>query len=84
LLTFLQITSKFPVHVIRRLVPNSHDQFRNARQAQKSAMQLAVNAEDPVVRRLLVQLLHKIRLLGPLLPWTGFTAAVKNAYDTQH
>ncbi|KAJ5907805.1 hypothetical protein N7495_000487 [Penicillium taxi] len=27
--------------------------------------------------------LHMIRFSGPLLPWTGFTTAVKNAYDTQ-
>ncbi|KAJ5592206.1 hypothetical protein N7537_009110 [Penicillium hordei] len=27
--------------------------------------------------------LHKIQFAGPLLPWTGFTTAVKNAYNTQ-
>ncbi|KAJ5465564.1 hypothetical protein N7530_009351 [Penicillium desertorum] len=27
--------------------------------------------------------LHKIRFVGPLLPWTGFTTAVSNTYDTQ-
>ncbi|KAJ5192188.1 hypothetical protein N7449_008330 [Penicillium cf. viridicatum] len=27
--------------------------------------------------------LHKIRFVGPLLPWTGFTTAVENAYNTQ-
>ncbi|KAJ5968079.1 hypothetical protein N7501_004327 [Penicillium viridicatum] len=27
--------------------------------------------------------LHKIRFVGPLLPWTGFITAAKNAYDTQ-
>lgn len=27
--------------------------------------------------------LHRIRYVGPLAPWTGFVAAVKNAFDTQ-
>jgi hypothetical protein len=27
--------------------------------------------------------IHQIRFVGPLLPWTGFTTAAKNAYDTQ-
>lgn len=27
--------------------------------------------------------LHRIRYIGPLAPWTGFTAAVKSAFETQ-
>ncbi|QKX54988.1 uncharacterized protein TRUGW13939_02078 [Talaromyces rugulosus] len=57
----LRITSEFPLTVVRRWTPNSHDQFRGARQAEKAALQLAANAQDSSIKRLIVQLLQKLQ-----------------------
>lgn len=57
----MQITSKFPATVIRRMTPNSHDQFRNARQIEKASLQLAVNAKNPDISNLMVKLLNELQ-----------------------
>ena len=43
------------------MVPNSHDQFRSARQADKATLQLAANANDPAIRTLIVDLLNEFQ-----------------------
>lgn len=41
--------------VVRIIRPSSHDQFRNARQEDKAAAGLASNANNPVMRKLLLR-----------------------------
>lgn len=60
-LTSKQITSEFPLTVVRRWTPNSHDQFRGARQAEKATLQLAANAQDRSIQRLIIQLLQALQ-----------------------
>ncbi|KAJ5619498.1 hypothetical protein N7510_003482 [Penicillium lagena] len=57
----LRITSKFPANVVRRMTPNSHDQFRSARQMEKASLQLAVNAKNPDISNLIVKLLNELQ-----------------------
>ncbi|KAI9376376.1 hypothetical protein BJX61DRAFT_490486 [Aspergillus egyptiacus] len=57
----LRITSEFPLTVVRRYTPDSHDQFRGARQAEKAALQLAANAHDPSIKALVVDLLNEFQ-----------------------
>ncbi|KAL3464256.1 hypothetical protein BJX64DRAFT_286678 [Aspergillus heterothallicus] len=57
----LRITSEFPLTVVRRVTPNSHDQYRGTRQAEKAALQLAANACDPSITQLLVKLLNEFQ-----------------------
>lgn len=57
----MQVTSEFPLTVVRRETPNSHDQFRNARQADKATVQLAANSNDPAIRRLVIDLLNELQ-----------------------
>ncbi|CEL03222.1 hypothetical protein ASPCAL04379 [Aspergillus calidoustus] len=57
----LRITSEFPLTVVRRVTPNSHDQFRGVRQAEKAALQLAANAREPSIAQLLVNLLNEFQ-----------------------
>jgi hypothetical protein len=65
--------------VVRRLSPNSHDQFRNARQAEKFAMQLAVSAEVPVVRALLMGLLQALQPEIDETHWSPGLAAARES-----
>ncbi|OBT86897.1 hypothetical protein VE02_03857 [Pseudogymnoascus sp. 03VT05] len=57
----LRVTSEFPVTLIRRVTPNSHDQFCIVRQTDKATVQLAVNAQDPAIRALIVKLLNEFQ-----------------------
>ncbi|OBT82958.1 hypothetical protein VE02_08180 [Pseudogymnoascus sp. 03VT05] len=57
----LRVTSEFPVTVIRRTTPNSHDQFGVARQVDKATVHLAANAQDPSIRALIVGLLNEFQ-----------------------
>ena len=43
-------------------VPQSHDQYRNARQAEKASLQLAINARDPSIESLLLKLLRQLQV----------------------
>ncbi|KAL4950051.1 hypothetical protein BDW69DRAFT_202403 [Aspergillus filifer] len=56
-----RITSKFPLSVIRRFTPNSHDQFRSSKQTEKASLQLAANAHEPCVQALVVKLLNEFQ-----------------------
>ncbi|RDW62917.1 uncharacterized protein DSM5745_10028 [Aspergillus mulundensis] len=56
-----RITSEFPLTVVRRVTPNSHDQFRSVRQAEKAALQLAANARDPCITELVLKLLNEFQ-----------------------
>jgi hypothetical protein len=53
------VTSEFNVTVVRRITPNSHDQFLNSRQLDKATVQLAANANDPHIKSLIAQLLNE-------------------------
>ncbi|KAL2853237.1 hypothetical protein BJY01DRAFT_232331 [Aspergillus pseudoustus] len=57
----LRITSEFPLTVVRRVTPDSHDAFRGSKQAEKAALQLAANARDPSIKELLVKLLNEFQ-----------------------
>ncbi|KAJ6177996.1 hypothetical protein N7519_008457 [Penicillium mononematosum] len=57
----LRITSEFPLVVIRVSTPNTHDPFRNAKQADKACLQLAVNAHDPDFRSMMLKELIAIQ-----------------------
>lgn len=57
----IQVTSKYPLTVVRKETPNSHDQVRSARQADKATVQLAANAHDPAIKGLTVQLLNELQ-----------------------
>ena len=43
------------------MTPDSHDQFRNARQIEKASLQLAVNANVPEIKNLIVKLLNELQ-----------------------
>ena len=49
------------VKIIRKIVENSHDLWLNARQADRGMLELATRAQDPRVRRALVQALNDSR-----------------------
>ncbi|KAL3451976.1 hypothetical protein BJX65DRAFT_267271 [Aspergillus insuetus] len=57
----LRMTSEFPLTVVRRVTPSSHDQYRGVRQAEKAALQLAANASEPSIAQLLVDLLNQFQ-----------------------
>jgi hypothetical protein len=57
----VQVTSEFSVTMTRRVTPNSHDQYREARQTDKATVQLAANSKDPAIRKLLVELLREFQ-----------------------
>ncbi|KAL4904918.1 hypothetical protein BDW74DRAFT_23703 [Aspergillus multicolor] len=56
-----RITSEFPLTVVRRFTPKSHDQFRSVKQAEKAVLQLAANFNDPHVKDLVVKLLNEFQ-----------------------
>ncbi|KAL2703928.1 hypothetical protein AAEP93_004999 [Penicillium crustosum] len=58
----LRINSLFDLKVFRIEVPQSHDQYRNARQAEKASLQLAINARDPSIESLLLKLLRQLQV----------------------
>lgn len=47
--------------MVRRITPNSHDQFGASRQADKATIQLAANAHEPSIRELMVNLLNNLQ-----------------------
>jgi hypothetical protein len=57
----LQIISEFPATLIRRITPNSHNQFCESRQTDKATILLATNTKDPAIRKLIVRLLNELQ-----------------------
>ncbi|KGO49252.1 SNF2-like protein [Penicillium expansum] len=57
----LRINSLYDLTVIRIEVPESHDQFRSSKQAEKASFQLAVNAREPAIESLLLKLLQQLQ-----------------------
>ena len=57
----IQVTSMFNLKVVRIEVENTHDQFRNSKQAEKAYLQLAVIHQDSSIESLSVKLLQKMQ-----------------------
>lgn len=57
----MQITSEFPLTVIRAGTTNSYDRFRNAKQAEKATLEVSVNAEDPAFKSMMLKELVAIQ-----------------------
>ncbi|KAJ5181125.1 hypothetical protein N7491_000679 [Penicillium cf. griseofulvum] len=57
----LRITSEFPLTVVRVATPNSHDQFRDSKQAEKACLQLAINRQDLAFRSIMLKELKSIQ-----------------------
>ncbi|KAJ5598450.1 hypothetical protein N7537_008534 [Penicillium hordei] len=57
----LRITSEFPLAVVRVATANSHDQFRNSKQVEKTCLQLAINRQDLVFRSIMLKDLKSVQ-----------------------